>query len=423
MAQISRRRILGAAGIGLVGLGAIAARPGRHGAPHDAYFANMSKALQQAGIATPTLVIDRKRLHANVEQIVHNIGGRMQLRVVAKSLPSIALIKEVLALAKTDRLMVFSLPQLLQLAPGNANILLGKPMPVAAAAAFYREQPAPVAGQTLQWLIDSPERLAQYRDLARQQQRDLAVNFEIDVGLHRGGIDSGETMQAMLAILQSEPRLRWSGLMGYDAHITKIPDIAGSRQRALDHARQVYATYAQQALASQSVSAKAATFNAGGSPTYRLYDGTGIENEVSVGSAMVKGTDFDTPLLADLEPAAFIATPVLKTPEHFRLPYGVEWIGDAARAWDSNTARAYFIYGGNWLADPVSPSGLAASGLYGTSSNQMMVVGSGQQNLKVDDMVFFRPRQSEAVLQQFGDIAVLEDGKITQFWKPMAATA
>jgi D-serine deaminase-like pyridoxal phosphate-dependent protein len=423
MAQISRRRILGAAGIGLVGLGAIAARPGRHGAPHDAYYSGVAKALQQAGIATPTLVIDRKRLHANVQQIVKNIGGRMQMRVVAKSLPSIALIKDVLAQAKTDRLMVFSLPQLLQLAPAYRNILLGKPMPVAAAAAFYREQPAPVAGQTLQWLIDSPERLAQYRDLARQQQRDLAVNFEIDVGLHRGGIDSAETMQEMLAILQSEPRLRWSGLMGYDAHVTKIPNIAGATQRAMDHARQAYAAYAQQAQSALGEAAKTATYNAAGSPTYRLYDGSGVENELSIGSAMVKGTDFDTPLLDDLLPATFIATPVLKTPPKFRIPYGVEWIGDAARVWDRNLERAYFIYGGNWLADPVSPAGLAASGLYGTSSNQMVLVGSGLQELKVDDVVFFRPRQSEAVLQQFGDIAVFEDGKITDFWKPMQATA
>lgn len=213
MAPISRRRLLAAAGIGLVGVGAIAARPGRHGAPHDAYFTGMAKALQQAGIATPTLVIDRKRLHANVQQIVHNIGGRMNLRVVAKSLPSVALIKDVLEQAKTDRLMVFSLPQLLQLAPTQRNILLGKPMPVAAAAAFYRAQPAPLAGQTL------------------------------------------------------------------------------------------------------------------------------------------------------------------------------------------------------------------ASGLYGSSSNQMMLVGSGLQDLAVDDMVFLRPHQSEALLQQFGDIAVLEDGKITEFWKPMPATA
>lgn len=420
MAHITRRVLLGAAGAGLLAWGA---RPGTLGAPHDTYFRDLSQALKRAGIGTPTLVIDRQRLHANVNQILRNIGGRMQLRVVAKSLPSMALIHDVLALTRTDRLMVFSLPQLLQLAPDKADTLLGKPMPVAAAAQFYRQVPGHPSEQRVQWLVDTPERLAQYRDLARQQQLHLAVNFEIDVGLHRGGIDSAQSLQDMLAILQSEPRLRWSGLMGYDAHVTKIPDVAGLRQKALDHARQTYAAYAQQMQAALGDAVKTATFNAGGSPTYRLYDGAGIENELSVGSAMVKGVDFDTPLLADLQAATFIATPVLKAPGHFRMPYGVEVLGDAARAWDRNQDKAYFIYGGNWLADPVSPAGLSGSGLYGTSSNQQVLVGSGLQQLQVDDMVFFRPRQSEAVLQQFGDIAVYEDGKISQFWKPMAATA
>lgn len=420
MTHITRRTLLGATGLGLV---AWWARPGTVGAPHDTYFSDLSKALKRAGISTPTLVIDRQRLHANVDQILRNIGGRMQLRVVAKSLPSMALIHDILAQTKTDRLMVFSLPQLLQLAPDKANTLLGKPMPVAAAAQFYRQVPGNSSEQRVQWLVDTPERLAQYRDLARQQQLPLAVNFEIDVGLHRGGIDSAQSLQDMLTILQSEPRLHWSGLMGYDAHITKIPDVAGLQQKAMHHARQTYAAYAQQVQTALGDAAKTATFNAGGSPTYRLYDGSGIENELSVGSAMVKGVDFDTPLLADLQAATFIATPVLKTPEHFRMPYGVEVLGDATRVWDRNQDKAYFIYGGNWLADPVSPAGLAGSGLYGTSSNQQMLVGSGLQQLKVDDMVFFRPRQSEAVLQQFGDIAVYEDGKISQFWKPMAATA
>lgn len=420
MAHITRRALLGVTGAGLLAWGV---RPGTRGAPHDTYFRDLSQALKRAGIGTPTLVIDRQRLHANVNQILRNIGGRMQLRVVAKSLPSMALIHDVLALTRTDRLMVFSLPQLLQLAPDKADTLLGKPMPVAAAAQFYRQVPGHPSEQKVQWLVDTPERLAQYRDLARQQQLQLAVNFEIDVGLHRGGIDSAQSLQDMLAILQSEPRLRWSGLMGYDAHVTKIPDAAGLRQKALDHARQTYAAYAQQVQVALGDAVKTATFNAGGSPTYRLYDGTGFENELSVGSAMVKGLDFDTPLLDDLQAATFIATPVLKTPAHFRMPYGVEVLGDAARAWDRNQDKAYFIYGGNWLADPVSPAGLSGSGLYGTSSNQQMLVGSGLQQLQVDDMVFFRPRQSEAVLQQFGDIAVYEDGKISQFWKPMAATA
>lgn len=423
MQAIQRRTLIGAIGAGLVGATALAVRPGRHGAPHERYFTELTQALRAAGIATPTLVIDRQRLHANVKQIVRNIGGRMQLRVVAKSLPSIALIHEVQALTQTDRLMLFSLPQLLQLATGNNQILLGKPLPVAAAARFYRDAKAQPAPGQVQWLVDTPERLAQYRDLARQQQLPLAVNFEIDVGLHRGGIASAQALQDMLAIVQSEPRLQWSGLMGYDAHITKIPDVAGARQSATAHARQTYAAYASQVKTTLGEAAvQHATFNAGGSPTYRLYDGSGVENEVAVGSAMVKGLDFDTPLLSDLQPATFIATPVLKALSPFQMPYGVEFLGSAARTWDRNQERAYFIYGGNWLADPVSPAGLQASGLYGTSSNQQVLVGSGMQNLQVDDMVFFRPRQSEAVLQQFGDIAVYEDGKIVQFWQPMAAT-
>ena len=105
------------------------------------------------------------------------------------------------------------------------------------------------------------------------------------------------------------------------------------------------------------------------------------------------------------------------------MPYGVEWLGDAARAWDVNQHRGIFIYGGNWLADPVSPEGLSASGLYGTSSNQQLLVESGRQGLKVDDVVIFRPRQSEAVLLQFGDIAVYDAGKIVDMWPAFPATA
>ena len=420
MTLLNRRTALG---VLAVGAGAAVLRPGVNGAPHSPYFSAMSQALNSAGLGTPTLVIDRQRLHANVAQIVHNIGGRMALRVVAKSLPSLALLDEVRAAAKTERLMVFSLPQLLQLSRTDSNFLLGKPMPVAAAARYYREVRTPPAPHNLQWLIDTPQRLAQYRELARQRKQPMGVSFEIDVGLHRGGIDSAQTLAEMLTLLRQEPLLEWRGLMGYDAHITKIPDIAGSRQHAMDHARSTYAAYARQVQEALGTAAHAAVFNAAGSPTYRLYDGSGIENELSVGSAMVKGTDFDTPLLDDLQPAVFIATPVLKAAAKFQMPKGVEPLGDAVRLWDRNQQHAYFIYGGNWLAEPVSPTGLAPSGLYGTSSNQQMLVGSGLQNLAVDDWVFFRPRQSEAVLQQFGDIAVLDHGKISTFWQPMAATA
>jgi D-serine deaminase-like pyridoxal phosphate-dependent protein len=424
MISSKRRKFMLAAGIGAAGL--IALKPSAKGAPHNSYFTEVSQALRQAGIATPTLVIDRQQLQKNVGQIVSNINGRVGLRLVVKSLPCLSLIQEITRITHSQHMMLFSLPQLLTMAKGEVDILLGKPMPVAAAASFYQRLPSAsfAPDRQLQWLIDTPERLIQYRDLARGQALNLRVNFEIDVGLHRGGIPDAQTLQQMLEILKSEPRLQFSGMMGYDAHVAKIPDLPGLQKQAHEHAHTLYDSYARQALASLKPDGDTRfTFNAAGSPTYRLYDGSGVENEVSVGSAMVKASDFDLPGLADLQPAVFIATPVLKVLDKFQMPYGVEFLGAAARAWDPNQQRGVFIYGGNWLADPVSPAGLSYSGLYGTSSNQQLLLDSGQQNLKADDFVFFRPRQSEAVLQQFGDIAVVENGKIVEMWPAFQATA
>lgn len=426
MVALKRRAMITAIGAGLVGAAALALRPRDKGAPHTEYFARVSQALREAGIGTPTMVIDRDRLLANARQVLGNVGGRMPLRLVAKSLPCLPMMDLLMQTMQTRRLMVFNLPYLQQLAAqrGDVDLLLGKPLPAAAAAEFYRSfqggqfQPR----RQLQWLVDTPERLAQYRDLARAQQLDMRVSLEIDVGLHRGGVDSVPMLQQMLAILKEEPRLQWSGMMGYDAHIPKLP-LASLREKALVDAKAVYREYAS--LATKTLrpedGAEGLVFNAGGSPTYRMHDGRGAANEIALGSALVKPSDFDTELLQDLSPAAFIATPVLKAGRRFQMPRGVELLGDAARAWDVNQGHVYFVYGGNWLADPVSPTGLAASGLYGNSSNQQAVLGSGTQHLQVDDYIFFRPRQSEAVLQQFGDIVVIDGGGILERWPVMPA--
>lgn len=420
---MKRRTALSAISAGLLGAGALALRPRDAGAPHAAYFARTAAALSDAGIATPAMVLDRGRMLANAAQVTRNIGGRMQLRLVAKSLPSLPLLDDLAAATGTQRLMVFNLPYLQTLATERprTELLLGKPMPVAAAAGFY-DRPAGSFDPTrqLQWLIDTPERMVQYRDLARQRQLTMRISLEIDVGLHRGGASNAQMLQHMLDILKSEPRLLWSGMMGYDAHIAKLPGVPGLRTRALGDALAIYRDYVAQATRNLGTPA-GLTLNTGGSPTYRLHDGTGAANELAIGSALVKPGDFDTSLLADLLPAAFIATPVLKVLPRFDMPNGAEWIGTLARAWDVNQSGAFFIYGGNWLADPVSPAGLAPSGLYGTSSNQQMLLGSGAQGLHVDDYVFFRPRQSESVLQQFGDIVVMESGRITQRWPVLPA--
>ena len=421
-----RALILSSLGVAAVGTAALL-RPRDAGAPHDAYFSRLQQGLREAGIATPLIVIDRERLQRNLARIAQR--AKLPLRVVVKSLPAMALVDAAMAAWTTDRAMLFNAPQLLQVARERpqARMLLGKPLPAAAAQrviAGLAPQGA-AALQRIDWLVDTPERVQQYRQLARAAQQPLRLNIEIDVGLHRGGVESADALAAMLTIVRDEPLLRWTGFMGYDAHVTAIPDLPGARRRAADTARERYAAMWQVAAQRMPAQAQrdALTLNTGGSLSFQLHDKPGLPNEVAVGSAAVKPSEFDVDSLAGLEPAVFIATPVLKDLSDFRLPEGVSWIAALARTWDANQRRAFAIHGGHWNADIASPAGIAASGLFGASSNQQVMVASAGTGLRPDDFVFFRPQHSEAVLLQFGDIAMVEQGRVVEMAPVFPASA
>jgi len=432
MAAMTRRRWL--AGAALAGTaGALALRPRDLGAPHAPYFVQLGQALRDAGLAQPVLVIDHGRFQRNLALIRARVPARLPLRVVVKSLPALALVDAALRAWSTERTMLFNAAQLVTLARARpqAAVLLGKPLPARAAQQVLDALAAPAGGgafdpaRQIEWLVDTPERLAQYRDLASARRTPMRINLEIDVGLHRGGLPAPAALAPMFAMLREAPLLQWSGFMGYDAHAAGIPDLPGLRARALAevHARYDAMLQAAGSASGQAPQRAALTLNSGGSHTLHLHDGTRSPNEISVGSAAVLPSDFDNPALPALQPACFIATPVLKVMGEFRLPFGVEWLGRAAATWNPNQALALAVHGGNWLADPVSPAGVAPSGLFGASSNQQVMTAPASAGLAPDDWVFWRPRQSEAVFLQFGDLALFDGHAISARWPVFPASA
>ncbi len=419
-----RHLLLGAAAAGTAT--AWLARPADAGGPHPAYFAGLRQAL--AGLpAMPTLVVDRQRLRANLARIRAIAHPTLPLRVVVKSLPALGLLDEALGAWSSRRAMLFNAPQLalLMRERPDLDLLLGKPLPMSAAR-WVLEQPAGPGfdpARQIQWLVDTPQRVAEYAALARTRGQAMRVSIEIDVGLHRGGVEDEATAAAMLDRIRAEPLLVFSGLMGYDAHLAAIPDLAGNRADAQAESQRRYA--AMLALARQRLGEAGAgwTLNTAGSPTFHLHDDRHAPNELSVGSAAVKPSDFDKPSLAGLEPAAFIATPVLKVMDRFRLPVGAQAVSRLAGWWDVNQRRALAIHGGHWLADPVSPPGVAPSSLYGASSNQQVMVAPPSVPLAVGDWVFLRPRQSEALFLQFGPIVAVDGGRPVAAWPVFPASA
>ncbi|MBY0402163.1 DSD1 family PLP-dependent enzyme [Myxococcota bacterium] len=415
---MNRRQFLFAAACSAAGVAVFASRPAnRAEGGHPSYFAGLERALREQGLARPTLLVDLDRFDRNIDVLVREIGAR-RFRIVAKSLPSPRLLEYALRRAGSARLMSFHQPCLNQVArelPAS-DVLLGKPMPIAAADRFYRTlAPGPFdPARQLQWLIDSPERLRQYRELAAGRDVAMRINVEIDVGLHRGGLREPRELAQLLTAVDEDPRVELAGLMGYDAHVAKLAAIPGAQARERARVEQRYRAFLD-VIRARAVDGSL-TFNAAGSPTYRLWSEVdGVANELAVGSALVKPLDFDLPVLEVHVPAAWIATPVLKTSESLAIP-GLGALNRLWQLWDPNRARTFFVYGGYWMARPVSPPGLLENPVFGRSSNQEMLNGSAGVRLEVDDFVFYRPTQSESVLLQFGDLALVRAGRIVDFW-------
>ena len=381
------------------------------------YFTTLAVALRQAGCAQPALVIDLDRLDANIDRVKAGLVPGRPIRIVDKSLPILPLIGHLMQRLGTTRIMSFHLPiaQAVLEAFADADILFGKPMPAAglrqALSVWTEAQRADFCRRAV-LLVDSAERLAAYAGIAAELGLSLRFAAEIDVGMHRGGFSSPAALAEALQSVDGQPHIRCVGVMGYEAHLPKIPGFAGgpSGEQAKVTAR--FAAFVE------ALPADCRTIlNTGGSNTALGYGAETSANEFSMGSGFLVPTDFEGGALAALSPAVFIATPVLKIVDA-RLPGPdiltriMQWLGKLPR-------RGCFTYGGKWMARPVFPTDLRENALWGSSSNQQFFGLSDDNPLKADDFVFLRPTQSEAVLQQFGPVLLYRDGKIIDRWQPL----
>lgn len=415
----NRRKLL----IGSVlAAGAYALKPGDNGGPYSDYFSALNQALKSGKVSQPRMVLDLDAIDANIDALVASVQSPKQWRVVVKSLPSIELLSYIMQRANTRALMAFHQPFLNQVADRfpESDVLLGKPLPATAAQTFYQNLGATefAADKQLQWLVDSVQRLQQYQAVAQSLGVAMRINLELDIGLHRGGFADAQSLLAALEIISNNPKhLQLSGFMGYEPFIVKLPNTQSlfegaknSYHKFVDAARQSYPQMFERVL----------TYNIAGSQTYSLYEQDTFFNDISAGSGVVMPTDFDMETLSQHRPASYIAAPVLKHYDGVKIS-GIEAMSSAFAAWNPNRQQAWYLYGGNWQAEYESPPGLIRNPIWGQSSNQEMVNGSDKIPLDVDDFVFLRPRQSEAVFLQFGNLLATRNGPIVDEWPVLGA--
>ncbi len=396
-------------------------RPTDRGIPYDEYFSALNDELKRNGPMRPCMVIDLDRLDHNLDLVMQQLGkSRKRLRIVEKSLPSFSLIDYVAKRSGTKMLMSFHQPFLnidAERFP-DFDILLGKPLPVASAALFYRTLKGPFDPSIqLQWLLDTAERLRQYLELAKDLGTKMRVCIELDVGLHRGGVKDNAALDRMMDLLVAHPEhLEFAGFMGYDGHVGPSRKFGDSPDRLLQSVMKNYQDFIDHARRSyQGLWNERLTFNTGGSLSYTLHENEMLSNEISIGKVFLKPKRGDIPALSTHLPAVFIAAPVIKTTGAMKIP-SLNLASRFFSWWDVNQRETFYLYGGNWGAVYESPKGLQFNAILGRSSNHEHVSGSSSVALKVDDHVFFRPTSTEGIMLQFGDLITLRGGKIFEYW-------
>lgn len=376
----------------------------------DHYFKQLNLDLKKQGIATPQLIVDEAALKQNIQHVQIRLAHAQHLkaRLVVKSLASLDLLKLLSEQIDTQRFMVFHQPHIVSILENfaDADILLGKPMPAQVVHQFF-EQYMEWSTAKIQWLIDTKVRLQQYLEIAKKYFICLDINIEIDVGLHRGGVQTTQQFTEILALIQQYPQyLKLSGLMGYDAHVTKVPAIIKKPELAYQSSQQTYANY-QQLIQKQfpTLWHEELCFNGGGSPTFSFHTTESVCNDLSFGSMLLKPSDFDHDLLQALQPAVWIAAPVLKVLPFTQLP------SMAVLDKLPHKCKALFIYGGYWMANYVYPDQAHTHVLYGRSSNQELINVPKNCDTQVDDFVFLRPTQSEAIIPQFSNLMLYKQNR------------
>ena len=375
------------------------------------YFETLNRLLAHKGTGQAQLVLDLDRLDENLALVRAQQNAKCQIRIVVKSLASPELLQYIAQQLSSQRFMVFHFPHLQQIQTlfPQGDILLGKPMPI---QALQQSDQQIFVSQKIQWLIDSFERLNQYLNFAQSRQIQLRVNLEIDIGLHRGGFaDESSFVKALQLIQANAPYLKLSGLMGYDAHVSKLPQPWFKPEAIFQRTQQRYQFFVQCLVKHcPDCVLEDLTLNGAGSASFGLHQQATVCNDLALGSALVKPLDFELSSLKAFRPAMWIATPVLKVIPSVQLPELSIW----SRVFRKQ--QAVFIYGGYWRGQCEYPRGAKPHALYGRSSNQEMLQVPTDCQIHVDDYVFIRPSQSEAIIAQFVALCVIRNRQIHATW-------
>ena len=351
-----------------------------------------------ADLPSPTLVLHRDRIEANLRQMVAIAGDAARLwpHVKTHKLPELIAWQVALGIVRFKCATIAEAEMVAGVAGVRRILLAVQPVGpqidrlVRLAAAF----------PTIEWsaVVDDPGVVSSLRNAAalRLPGRPLGIWIDVDVGQHRTGLAADRVPGELLDPIQAaEPALRLLGLHAYDGHLG-ITDRA-ERSRWADEG---FGPVASLRSTLEARLGRPMEVIAGGSPTFPLHAAR-ANVSLSPGTTVLWDAGY-AHKLPDLpfQPAAVLLSRVLSRPAPGQLCLD---LGHKAVASEMPHPRTVFLN----LPDAVAVS---------HSEEHLVVESPGADRFRVGDVVYSLPWHVCPTMDLHQEVWLAENGRARSTW-------
>ena len=369
-----------------------------------------------AGAHLPAAFVDLDALDANVADLRARAGG-LPIRLVTKSVRSVAILRRVLASGPQFRgLMCYSPAEAAWLAAQGFDDLLVaypsvEPDDLRGVAAQVRE------GRTIALMVDGAEQVRRIAAIALAEgivqplcmDLDMSSDFPgLHFGVHRSPINGVEAALALAAEIARHPSLKLDGLMGYESQIAGLMDeVPGQalknavirllKRRSIPEINERRrATVAALAAAGHALR----LVNGGGTGSFESTRADTSVTELAAGSGLYVPTLFDHYRAFRGRPAAGFAVAVTRAPA----PGIVTCAGGGYPASGPG--------GADRMPRPWLPEGCALVGTEGAGEVQTPVRIPEGVSLSVGDPLLFRHAKAGELCERFNELLLIQGGAV-----------
>jgi D-serine deaminase-like pyridoxal phosphate-dependent protein len=369
-----------------------------------------------AGQCLPAAFIDLDCLNANLDSL-RKRAGVLPIRLVTKSIRSVAIIRRLLAAGPF-------MQGLLCYSPGEAAWLAGEGFDDLVVA-YPSVEPADLksvaaqlrARRTITLMVDHVGQLDRIAAVAAAEGVVMPVAIDLDMssdfpgihfGVYRSPVDGVRPALALAGEIAKRSHLRLEGLMGYEGQIAGLMDDLpgeGMKNRIVRFLKrrsvaEVSVRRRETVAALEAAGHRLRFVNGGGTGSFESTRQDPSVTELAAGSGLYLPTLFDHYQAFHGVPAAGFALPITRVPR----PGMVTCSGGGYPA--SGPADP------SRLPRPWLPEGCSLIANEGAGEVQTPLRHPASIELKIGDPLLFRHAKAGEFCERFNELLLIEDGRI-----------